>query len=298
MSAAAAPSDSTCCLSNAICCCCRLISSSRACAASRAAVVRASASASSIRSRSSSLRLRPRAPPRPVSRSRASASRARADSIASPSCAVPPREQHLLPAPQLVAQPLVAPRLGRLTLQRAALLLHLEDDVVDAREVLLRGLELQLRGAPARLVLRDAGRFFDQLPAIGRPRAEDLADLALLDDRVGLGAEAGVHQQIVHVAQPARPRRRSGTRSRPSDTAGASPRRRATIERRAPRSATADRRRRRASVAGPLSAVGRAADRAAGSWHVAVRDAPACRDAARTAAALRRPPSACARRCR
>ena len=58
-------------------------------------------------------------------------------------------------------------------------------------------------GAAARLVLRDAGRLFDQLPAIGRPRAENQPDLALLDDRVGLGAEARVHQQVVNVAQPA-----------------------------------------------------------------------------------------------
>ena len=60
--------------------------------------------------------------------------------------AIAAREQHLLPAPQLVAQPLVAARLGRLPLQRAALLLDLEDDVVDARQVLLRRFELQLGG--------------------------------------------------------------------------------------------------------------------------------------------------------
>ena len=47
------------------------------------------------------------------------------------------------------------------------------------------------------------GGFFDQLPAIGRARAEDLADLSLLDDGVGLDAEAGVHQQVLHVAQAA-----------------------------------------------------------------------------------------------
>src|SRR6185503_9808163 len=117
--------------------------------------------------------------------------------------ALAPREQHLLPPPQLVAQPLVAPRLRRLALQRAALLLHLEHDVVHAREVLLRGLELQLRGAAARLVLGDARRFLDQLAAIGRPRAENHADLPLLDDGVGLGAEARVHEQLVDVAQPA-----------------------------------------------------------------------------------------------
>src|SRR6185436_9314753 len=46
-----------------------------------------------------------------------------------------------------------------------------------------------------------AGRFFDQLPAIGRLRAEDLADLALLDDGVALYADADVHEDVLHVAQ-------------------------------------------------------------------------------------------------
>ena len=62
---------------------------------------------------------------------------------------------------------------------------------------------LSSAGAAAALVLRDAGRFFDQLAPVGRTRAENLADLALLDDRVGLDADAGVHQQILHVAQAA-----------------------------------------------------------------------------------------------
>jgi hypothetical protein len=112
-------------------------------------------------------------------------------------------EQHLFPPPQLVAQPAVAPRLGRLPLQRAALLLDLEDDVVDAGEVLLRGFELELGRPAPRLVFRDPRRLLNQLPAIGRPRTEDHPDLALLDDRVGLGAQAGVHQQFVHVTEPA-----------------------------------------------------------------------------------------------
>ena len=114
---------------------------------------------------------------------------------------VAPGELDLLPAAQLFAQPLVAPCLGRLPLQRSALLLDLEDDVVDACQVLLGGLELQLRGSPAGLVFRDPGCFFDQLAPIGRTRAEDLADFALLDDGVGLHADAGVHQQILHVLQ-------------------------------------------------------------------------------------------------
>jgi len=117
--------------------------------------------------------------------------------------AILPREEDFFPAAQLVAQLLIPARLRRLPLQRAALLLHLEDDVVDAREILPGGFELQLRRAAARLVLGHAGRFLNQLTAIGRPRAQDHADLALLDDRVGLRAQAGVHQQIVDVSQPA-----------------------------------------------------------------------------------------------
>ena len=112
-------------------------------------------------------------------------------------------EQHLLPAPHLVTQTLEPAGLGRLPLERAALLLDLEDDVVEAGEVLLGGVELELSGAAARLVLGDAGGFLDQLTAVGRPRAQDHPDLALLDDRVGLGAEPGVHQQLVDVAKPA-----------------------------------------------------------------------------------------------
>jgi hypothetical protein len=117
--------------------------------------------------------------------------------------AIAPREQNLLPSAQFFPQPLVATRLGGLPLQRSPLLFHFEDDVVDASEILLGGLELQFRGAPARLVFRDAGRLFDQLPPIGRSRAQDHADLALLDDRVGLGPEPGVHQELVDVPQPA-----------------------------------------------------------------------------------------------
>ena len=71
------------------------------------------------------------------------------------------------------------------------------------RQVLLRRFELQL-GLPAtRLELGDARRLLDQLAPIGRLRAEDLTDLALLDDGVALDADPHVHQQVLHVAQPA-----------------------------------------------------------------------------------------------
>jgi hypothetical protein len=70
--------------------------------------------------------------------------------------ALPAGQQHLLPAAQLVAQPLVAPGLRGLPLQRAALFLDLEDDVVDAREVLPRRVELP--AVPARLLQTPAPR--------------------------------------------------------------------------------------------------------------------------------------------
>src|SRR5262249_54481587 len=116
---------------------------------------------------------------------------------------VPVRELHLLPAAELFAQPFVTSGPGSLALERAALLLDLEDDVVDARQVLARSIELQLRRAATRLVLGDAGRLFDERAPFGRPRRQDLPDLALLDDGVRLDAESRVHQQIVHVAKPA-----------------------------------------------------------------------------------------------
>jgi hypothetical protein len=120
-----------------------------------------------------------------------------------PEVMVPPREEHLLPAAQFTAQLPVAAGLRGLALERASLLLDLEDDVVHAGQVLLRGLELQLGRAAPRLVLRDAGGFLDQMASIGRARAQDHPDLALLDDRVSLRAEARVHQELVDVPQPA-----------------------------------------------------------------------------------------------
>ena len=123
----------------------------------------------------------------------------RADGLGQPLVAL--REEQLLPPAQLAAQPLVAAGLAGLPLERGALALELVDEIVDAGEVLLRRFELELGLAAARLELGDAGRFLDQLPAIGRLRAEDLADLALLDDGVALHADADVHQDVLHVAQ-------------------------------------------------------------------------------------------------
>jgi len=112
-------------------------------------------------------------------------------------------ELHLLPAPQFLPQAAIAACLRGLPLQHTALLLHFEDDVVDAGQVLLGGFELELGGSTPALVLGDPGCLFDQLPAIGGPGAQNLADLALLDHRIALDADACVHQQVLDVLQPA-----------------------------------------------------------------------------------------------
>jgi hypothetical protein len=110
-------------------------------------------------------------------------------------------EEHALDPLHLLLDRAPAPRLRRLALQALELLLHLVDDVVHAEEILLGGLELELCLPPPGLVLRDARRLLDDRAPVGRLRREDLADLALLDDRVGLRAEPGVHEQLVDVAQ-------------------------------------------------------------------------------------------------
>ena len=197
------PSVATCWRLSSTCCCVRWISSSCVCARSRAAVAVESASATSMRNRlmsPSTWARRAWAADFALARVGQAGAR-RLDGLRQ--VAEPPRKQDLLPAAQLVAQALVTPRLGRLALQAAALLVDFEDDVVDAGEVLLRGLELQLRRPAPRLVLRDAGGFLDQHAPIGGPRRQDQPDLALLDDGVGLGAQPGVHQQFVDVPEPA-----------------------------------------------------------------------------------------------
>ena len=112
---------------------------------------------------------------------------------------------HLLPAAQVLAQLTVAPGLGRLPLERVPLAVELEDDVVDAREILAGRFDLQFGGAAAALELRYARRFLQELPPLHRARPQHLTDLALLDDRVRLDAHARVHQQVLDVAQPAHP---------------------------------------------------------------------------------------------
>ncbi len=107
----------------------------------------------------------------------------------------------LLVGPQLVAQLLVATGLRGLPLQRVDLAPHLDDDVVDAQQVGLGRLELQL-GQPALvLVAGDARGVLDDQPPVLRLGVEDLVDLALLDRGVGLGADPRLAQQLLDVLE-------------------------------------------------------------------------------------------------
>src|ERR1035438_9604607 len=74
-------------------------------------------------------------------------------------------------------------------------------DVEDARQVLLGAFELGFRQTLAGLVLGDAGGLFDDPAAVLRLGAENLADAALLDDGVALGAQAGAHENVLDIAQ-------------------------------------------------------------------------------------------------
>ena len=100
-------------------------------------------------------------------------------------------------------QRLIAPRLAGLALQRADLALHLFDDVADAKQVRLGRLQLPHRLFLLAFVFRDAGRFFEHRAPVFRAGAEDQVDLALLHDRVGAAADAGIGEERLDIAQPA-----------------------------------------------------------------------------------------------
>ena len=99
-----------------------------------------------------------------------------------------------------------AGRLG-LALERAQLAAHLAEQVLDAQQVGLGGVEPALGLLLALAELEDAGGLLDDRPALLGPGVEHRVDLALADDHVLLAADAGVGEQLLHVEQPARRRR-------------------------------------------------------------------------------------------
>jgi hypothetical protein len=100
-------------------------------------------------------------------------------------------------------QLLVAPRLAGLALQGDDLPLDLAQDVGQAQQVLLGLVQLADGLALVGLVLGDAAGFLEHLAAVFGTRAQDAVDAALLHQRVGVGADAGVHEQALDVLQAA-----------------------------------------------------------------------------------------------
>ena len=86
-------------------------------------------------------------------------------------------------------------------MSEAELLFDFDQDVVDAREIDARGFELGFGQAALGLVHRDARGLFDDRAAIHGLRIQDLADAALLDDGVGIGAQAHAHEEFLDVAE-------------------------------------------------------------------------------------------------
>ncbi len=91
--------------------------------------------------------------------------------------------------------------LGGLTLHEAEAALGGIELFAGADEVGLGAFELALGFDLAGLVLGDAGGFLEDDAAFLGAGQEHGVDLALLDDAVGVGADAGVHEELADVAE-------------------------------------------------------------------------------------------------
>ena len=90
----------------------------------------------------------------------------------------------------------------RLRAQGLDLQCKLRDLIVDAHQVFLRALKLALGLLLAVAEARNACRLFKDLAAVAALLRQNFVDAALTDDRVALAPHAGIHEQLVHVAQP------------------------------------------------------------------------------------------------
>ena len=91
-----------------------------------------------------------------------------------------------------------------LALERAQLAADLAQEVLDAQQVRLGGVEPALGLLLALAELQDAGGLLDDRAALLGSGVEHRVDLALADDHVLLAADAGVGEQLLHVEQAAR----------------------------------------------------------------------------------------------
>ena len=91
-----------------------------------------------------------------------------------------------------------------LATERLELAPDLAEQVVEAGQVAVGGVELAERLLLALAVLEDAGGLLDEAAPVLRRRVQDRVELALADDDVHLAADAGVAQQLLDVEQAAR----------------------------------------------------------------------------------------------
>ena len=112
------------------------------------------------------------------------------------------REQQRLEAADLGRDVLVARGLAALLLEAVDLGVDLAQHVVDAQEIVLGGFEPQLRLVTAGVQPGDAGRVLEDAAARLRLCRDDLADLALADERRRARPGRGVGEQQLHVAGP------------------------------------------------------------------------------------------------
>ena len=96
-------------------------------------------------------------------------------------------------------------RLFRLDAQGLHLEFQLVNFVVDAHKVFICAFQLALRLLLPVAEAGDARSLLKDLPAVGALDGQNLVDLALADDGVSLPAQAGVHEQLVDILEPAGP---------------------------------------------------------------------------------------------
>src|SRR5208283_51396 len=85
-------------------------------------------------------------------------------------------EQQRFGSAHLAGNIAVAHRLPRLGLERSDLRGKLADDVLNPRQIVLGGLQPQLRLVTARMQSGNAGSLFEDAASLVRPRLDDLAD--------------------------------------------------------------------------------------------------------------------------
>ena len=106
-----------------------------------------------------------------------------------------------LKALQFIPQDEILFGLFRLLAQRLDLQFQLRNFIADAQQIILCGRQPPLGLGLSVTALRNARRFFEYLAPVGAFEGQDLVNLALPDVGVALAAKAGVHQQLVNVAQ-------------------------------------------------------------------------------------------------